>query len=387
MERRQGIKLASIKRQNYRIAAKRKLNETEIEELPSDLSNKKLEKMQKVELVIDANGKLSLDAINKSTKEDLLKKLPSTVCLVKRRPTDQTFKKYVEQVLYTRRLIGKTFGYDFLLETEIVIDAVTKNYPLVSSRCTTMASLTSFCGRIAGLEIPYKAYSSLMIELNSSLKKDLAKNTFTDRQKLTWISWVEIMSLLPAIVTMSSRDQLIFALYTDIPPRRLGDFLDLLVYISDNEIVDLANIPEEKNYIVCNSFLEPVGISIANYKTKNTYGTFRHIISKPSQLYLSIVRFIGSNPVHGAIVFANRYNTFYEKSVFSWIIGNIFEKATLQILGKAVRATVNTLRHSFITNMIEKNHFKTVEQRIQIGFQMGHSFNQQSLYAKYTDVE
>jgi len=383
MERRREVKQASIARQRQRLAAKRRLIDNEIEELPSVLSQEPLGKLPKIELEINVNGKLNLSGVNQSTKEDLLKILPKTTCLVKTRPTESTFKRYVDQVLFTRKLVGKKIGYDFLLETDMVIAALNEHYPLDSTRCTMLVSLTSFCGRVAGLEIPYTIFGGLSQDLHKIINQKLEKNELSDRQKLCWLSWTEIMSLLPSISTMTARDQLIFALYTDYAPRRIKDYSELIIFLSEIEIVDLAIIPEDRNYLVYNNLMEPIGFSIANYKTSKTYGTFRRIIEKNSNLYNLIVNFVGCLPVHNSILFGNTFGEFYHEEYFSLIIGNMFEKATFQILGKKLRATVNTLRHAYVTNLIENKLYKTVELRRLKALEMGQSLDQQQLYAKY----
>ena len=381
MQRRREVKPASIVRQRQRLAAKRKLIDHEIEELPQE----PLGKLPRIELEINVEGKLNLSAINQSTKEDLLKILLETTCLVKTRPTESTFKRYVDQVLFTRKLVGRMIGYDFLLETDMVIAALNEHYPIVSTRCTMLVSLTSFCGRVTGLEIPYTIYGGLSQDLHKIINQKLKKNELSDRQKLSWLTWTEIMSLLPSISTMTARDQLIFALYTDYAPRRIKDYSELVIFLSEIELVDLAIIPEDKNYLVYNNLMEPIGFSIANYKTSKTYGTFRRNIEKNSNLYNLIVNFTGLSPVHNSILFGNTYGEFYYEEYFSLIIGNMFENATLQILGKKVRATVNTIRHSYVTYVVENHLFKTVELRTQIGLEMGQSLNQSLLYVKYND--
>ena len=383
MERRREVKQASIARQRQRLAAKRKLIDHEIKELPQE----PLGKFPKIELEINVDGKLNLSAVNQSTKEDLLKILPETICLnvVKTRPTESTFKRYVDQVSFTRKLVGKMIGYNFLLETDMVIAALNEHYPLVSTRCTMLVSLTSFCGRVAGLEIPYTIFGGLSQDLHKIINQKLEKNELSDRQKLSWLTWTEIMSLLPSISTMTERDQLIFALYTSYAPRRIKDYSELVIFLSEIEMVDLAIIPEDRNYLVYNNLMEPIGFSIANYKTSKTYGTFRRNIEKNSNLYNLIVNFVGFLPVHNSILFGNTFGEFYHEEYFSLIIGNMFEKATLQILGKKVRATVNTLRHAYVTNLIENKLYKTVELRRLKALEMGQSLNQQQLYAKYND--
>lgn len=386
MEKRREIKPASIMRQRQRLA-KRKLIDNEIEELPSILSEEPLSKIPRIELEVNVNGKLNLSVINQSTKEDLLKVLPDTACLIKTRPTSSTFKRYIDHVFFTRQLLGlgEKSGYNFLLETDRVIDALTEHYPLESTRRTMLVSLTSFCGRIAGLETPYTIFGGLSQKLHQTINKTLEKNLLSDRQKNSWLSWKEIMSLLPSISLMPMRDQLIFSLYTENPPRRVKDYSELIIFVSDIESVDITTIPENKNYLVYNNLMEPIGLSIANYKTSKTYGTFRRAIEKNSKLYQCIVNFVGSLPKHDSILFCNRYGEHYHQAYFSFIIGNMLKKATLEILQKEIWATVNIFRHAYVTHLIENQLYKTMELRRLKAYEMGQSLNQQQLYAKYID--
>jgi len=388
------IKPSSAVRKAYRHAAqKRKLDEIK-ELLPSDdgFVNGTVDlatfKIPRIEYQLSPDGKIPIDVSNSVNTDELLDLLLLSKCLVKKiKPSRSTFYSYIGRIDVVRKLINASSGYSFFMDTNSIVTFVNAKYTNESSRATVFRSFASIAGRIDGLDIPHKIFSDLNSSLSSNINKKLEENSLTKTQQKSWLDWHKIVSLAPAVQLMSLKNQLIYALYTQFPPRRVLEYATLIVFVSDQEIVNLELIPADANYLIFNNSLEPVGLFLSIYKTSKQYGTFRNSIVKNSNIFNFIVSFIGPLPVHGRNVFYNKDGVPYCAQMFAKTIGNIFEKASFHILGKHIRVTANVLRHSFITEMLEnisyKDLYKTVAARSQLAFSMGHSFYGQALYAKY----
>ena len=389
------IKPSSAVRKAYRHAAKKRKME-QIKELTSldaeyvvaDVAICSLSKMPKIEYQLTPDGKIPVSVANSVTTDELLDLLLRSKCLVKKIiPSRSTFSAYIGRIDVVRKLINASSGFDFFMDTDVIVNFVNAKYTNESSRSTVFRSFASIAGRIDGLDMPHKIFSDLNSSLSSIINKKLEENSLTKQQQKSWLDWNEIISLAPAVQLMSLKNQIVYALYTELPPRRVLEYATLIVFVSDQEIVNLEQIPADANYLIFNKLLEPVGLSLSIYKTSKQYGTFRNSIVKYSNIFNLIVLFIGPLPVHGRNVFYNKDGVPYCAQMFAKTIGNIFEKASFHILGKHIRVTANVLRHSFITEMLEnisyKELYKTVAARSQLAFSMGHSFYGQALYAKY----
>lgn len=384
---------ASVIRQQFRVAArKRKLDEIK-ELLPSDdefvngTVDLATSKMPRIEYELTPDGKLPFGVANSVNTEQLLDLLLLSKCLKKNVPTRSTFIGYLNRISILRRELNASPGFDFLKNTEKIINTVIEKYDSASTRAATFVSLTSICGRLQSFEEQYCIYSDFGNNLQKKIIEKSKENTLSANQEKSWLPWDKILDLAPAIEAMSISDQLIYGLYTQHPPRRIMDYFNLSIFIEKQSSGSLELIPSDGNYLVVDSANVPIGLSISIYKTSKSYGPYRFLLEKNSKLFNLFQTYIAHIPAHGDFLFNNQELQCVDETSFSRKIGNIFDSATLKVFGKKIRVTANILRHSFISNMLEKNLFKTFALRTQKAFEMGHSITQQLLYAKFFDID
>ena len=384
---------ASVIRQQFRVAArKRKLDEIK-ELLPSDdefvngTVDLATSKMPRIEYELTPDGKLPFGVANSVNTEQLLDLLLLSKCLKKNVPTRSTFIGYLNRISILRRELNASPGFDFLKNTEKIINTVIEKYDSASTRAATFVSLTSICGRLQSFEEQYRIYSDFGNNLQKKIIEKSKENTLSANQEKSWLPWDKILDLAPAIEAMSISDQLIYGLYTQHPPRRIMDYFNLSIFIEKQSSGSLELIPSDGNYLVVDSANVPIGLSISIYKTSKSYGPYRFLLEKNSKLFNLFQTYIAHIPAHGDFLFNNQELQCVDETSFSRKIGNIFDSATLKVFGKKIRVTANILRHSFISNMLEKNLFKTFALRTQKAFEMGHSITQQLLYAKFFDID
>ena len=384
---------ASVIRQQFRVAArKRKLDEIK-ELLPSDdgfvngTVDLATSKMPRIEYELTPDGKIFYDVANAVSTDELVNLLLISKCLKKNVPTRSTFIGYLKRISILRREITASPGFDFLKNTEKIINTVIEKYDSASTRAATFVSLTSICGRLQSFEEQYRIYSDFGNNLQKKIIEKSKENTLSANQEKSWLPWDKILDLAPAIKAMSISDQLIYGLYTQHPPRRIMDYFNLSIFIEKQSSGSLELIPSDGNYLVVDSANVPIGLSISIYKTSKSYGPYRFLLEKNSKLFNLFQTYIAHIPAHGDFLFNNQELQCVDETSFSRKIGNIFDSATLKVFGKKIRVTANILRHSFISNMLEKNLFKTFALRTQKAFEMGHSITQQLLYAKFFDID
>jgi len=382
---------ASVIRQQFRVAArKRKLDEIK-ELLPSDdkfvngTVDSATSKMPRIEYELTLDKKIPFNVANSVNTEQLLDLLLLSKCLVKSIPTRSTFVNYLSQISILRKKLNASPGFQFVNNTDEIINAVNQKYNKLSSKSSIYRSFAAITGRICELEIPYKIFSNLNFSLKNIELKNIEENTLSEIQKKSWLSWDKILELTPAIDVMSIGDQLLYAIYTEICPRRVEDYYLLAIYIETTPMLILDSIPSDGNYLIVDASNVPIAMSISIYKTSKTYGSYRFFLEKNSKLFNLFQSYISHGPAHGDFLFSTRDLQSIGETSFSKKIGDLFEKATLQIFGNKLRITANILRHSFISNIFEKNLYKTVAQRKKLALEMGHSLKAQFCYLKYVE--
>ena len=164
-------------------------------------------------------------------------------------------------------------------------------------------------------------------------------------------------------------------MYTQIPPRRVGDYESLKIAIDNKEFQ-----PNEKeNYVLLNEKQNKVEKIILNkYKTSKTYNKFV-IDPVPLKISQSIIDLINEQSyIPNDYLFQNgKGKRFLE--TFSNRIKRVFQES----IGKGI--TANILRHSFISYAL--NGKVSLKKKEQIAFSMGHSVQMQMEYERFNIEE
>jgi len=226
----------------------------------------------------------------------------------------------------------------------------------------------------------YKSLIDTYRALQNATQKDISKvrqtNLQTIDEKRNWIDWDDILKYTND--NWTSKDKLIKALYTCIPPRRLE--YGNLILTDDNTFDD------DKNYLVLIGN-EPYFILLNRYKTYKKYGTY--VINLQNKevdelkylnyksLLDAIKLYLKENIIkNGDYLFGKKYESDFGKE-----LNKVWEGTNKNI-------SVDLLRHSFITDFVKKIRHSKVNDAFLKKYSdvMGHS-SQMFLQYRRIDVE
>ena len=304
----------------------------------------------------------------------------------------KTFIKYLDTIQRLRRIyfnikdtkVKVYHDFDWLKDTEKVIKIITEKYSNPNSLSTMMNAISATLGRLAKYQDVYlNTYKNLNIALANNKKQiQLEKeNQLTPQEKNSFMEWNDILNLEQKIKESNPENLAIYYIYTQIPPRRVGDYSSLIIQQEGPASAGRAELEDSKaddnnqNFVILNNKRNKVQKIILNqYKTAKKYG--QYIIEPvPSKLSKAIIDLIKEKGIkNGEYLFQNSNGKPYGES-FSFRIKKLF----IDITGKGI--TVNTLRHSFISHHLQGKVSDL--KKAQYAKQMAHSTLLQSEYQRW----
>ena len=222
----------------------------------------------------------------------------------------------------------------------------------------------------------YKSLIDTYRALQNATQKDISKvrqtNLQTIDEKRNWIDWDDILKYTND--NWTSKDKLIKALYTCIPPRRLE--YGSLILTDDNTFDD------DKNYLVMIGN-EPYFILLNRYKTYKKYGTYVINLQNKAVDELNYINYKNllnaiklylkeNNIKNGDYLFGQKYDSNFGKE-----LNKVWEGTNKNI-------SVDLLRHSFITDFVKNIRHSKVNDAFlkQYSDVMGHSSQMFLTYRK-----
>jgi hypothetical protein len=241
----------------------------------------------------------------------------------------------------------------------------------ISSKIAYMGAITGALRRAQGFAREYAEYSKKFATLQKQYDEERKTNRLTATEEKKFIPWPTLKRIWRAEVSninatqLSMRDLAIISLYVGIAPRRIADYQ--LMYITDDD----SDLRIDRNYLLIEGG-KVAALIFNTYKTSDRYGTYRidNIPADVARVLTEYVRVAGLSA--GNLLFPTRSAKPYTNGAFSNLIGTIFKNLTGQ------RVTVNILRHSAISNFLDKK--RSVAEKHAYGLRMGHSIAMQSLY-------
>ena len=233
----------------------------------------------------------------------------------------------------------------------------------------------------------YKFYYDKMMEKANEMKNNVDPNEKTKQQNDNWMDWdkvVEIKNkLMNECVEFSNNklispaqfnkllNYLILCLYTEIPPRRNQDYMEMYVV---NEYKD--NMDKNKNYLdISNKKL-----IFNHYKTQKKYGTQTIDISETPNLMDAIYMYLRFHPLNPYKKFPIKLpkNTEFKFLVYPDGSGFNAVNSITRILNKIFNKKIGSsmLRHIYLSSKYNIDEMKEDAE------QMGHSLEQQKEYLK-----
>ena len=199
--------------------------------------------------------------------------------------------------------------------------------------------------------------------INETIKGEVSKNRLIGNQKENYIEWTTVIEIYKDLLKgygksyNKDRNIVLLSCYCLMGVRRLLDYALMFV------LTDETGIEKGKNYYVKGGgyFLFQV------YKTAKTYGIQRIKLSETHKELLD--GYIERYKIDGTL-FDLKGGSIKDRLV------RMFKKYTKKTV------SVNILRHSYISWLMDNGKLKTIEDRKKYAGIMGHSVNVQSLYYK-----
>jgi len=243
---------------------------------------------------------------------------------------------------------------DFLSKSkEKIISVIYINYNKLNTILSYLSTI-KFVTKQLNMKEAYDYYTILFDKLKLEQTELLDKNVMTNAQKSKYIPWSKVLDI--DINHLSQSQQLLYKLYTDVPPRRIMDYQLLKYTIKSNPSIDF-------NWIVFKNSL-PNKIIINKFKTVKTYGSY--VFDIPTKLAKQWCLYTNYRDDH--YVFPNRINTSLSQGQFSKLVVKVFG------------LTLNDLRHISITDFMNKK--RSIDDIKKRAFAMGTSKEELERYNK-----
>lgn len=236
----------------------------------------------------------------------------------------------------------------------------------------------------------YQHYYDLMMNKATEMKENNINEKST-AQNENWISWDQVMHISEAIknailpfidnkyITPVQFEvllaYLILSLYTDIPPRRNQDYMDMYFVTQYDDSMD-----QNRNYLDWTN----KKLIFLKYKTAKKYGKQIIDIKDNKNLIEALtyyLKFHPLNPTHSLKKLLK--NTNFKLLVYSDGSPLIAVNAITRILNKIFNKKVGSsmLRHIYLSS---KYNIKEMKEDAE---KMGHSLNEQRQYIKEDDID
>ena len=238
-----------------------------------------------------------------------------------------------------------------------IIEWIKNKYSNLNTQRTKITIMSTMLMMIKNQKKPAQIYKKEADKLQKQIEAITHKNLSTPKEKLNLLKWTEIKNIWKDD-RIHILDRVLMGLYTVIPPRRI-EMGQLLTLTNTTK-----NLNKNLNYLVVHKNSNAKYIFMQKYKTINTYGKVKLVLSNKPDFVKLLQKYIICFDIKiGDPLFPTKKGNYH--SNFSKLLSEVFERNT----GKKI--SVDLLRHSFITDFLSKK--RTVEQKKQIAKSLGHS--------------
>lgn len=265
------------------------------------------------------------------------------------------------------------------------IDKIKEIYRNTNTLQNKLRPFVNLLARIDSYEKSYQILTNFNISLKNKYTDERENNDDSDEEieKLSHIMEIynptkldETNNLIQNS-SLNTRDKLLASFYLLMPPRRLEyRFLKLI-----NDDYDIDKLSNNFNYIVLDKDNLPTEIIFKRYKTarsggkvkKDVYGTQTYKLNKYIIKYL--IQYINEKDIK-----INDMLFDIPLSTFSKLVGDIMNN-----LFNYQNINATTIRRiSAIYN--QQNNSKSLKQKKQTATDMGHSYNENTMYNKIVNM-
>ncbi len=248
----------------------------------------------------------------------------------------------------------------------------------------TIASVLSLDKDKAGYKKTYKFYYEKMKEKAEKANAvDTSEKTAT--QKENWIEWADVLTKyeeMKKVLTInkpSFEDLLklvLLALYTEVPPRRNQDYLQMVV-LRTTKRTKIAELPVDKNYLILGVGDVPKEFIFNVYKTAKKYG--KQTVAIPEALAHIIKLYLKHHPNADKKEKRKEFPFLITAEATPITADNAITRILNRIFGKKVGSSM--LRHSYLSSKYN------ISGMTEDAENMGHSLNEQKKYMKAPHTE
>jgi hypothetical protein len=242
----------------------------------------------------------------------------------------------------------------------------------------------------------YQYYYDKMMGKATEMKNEIDINEKTTAQKDNWITWDDVINarnILKQAVEQFKDNKLItpaqydillayivLLCYSDIPPRRNADFIEMY-FIPSNR----TNLDKSKNYLVW----DKLQFLFNNYKTAKKYGTQivefdpKNNDGTTKELYDALIVYLKFHPLNPSPNLKKLpKNTEFKFLVYSDGSPMVAVNSITRILNKIFNKKIGSsmLRHIYLSSKYNINEMMADAEA------MGHSLNEQRQYLKEDDI-
>ena len=271
----------------------------------------------------------------------------------------------------------------FLKNTD-QMDKVISEYAESTQRAllATIVSVLGLHKEKAGFKKVFQHYYDAMMDKSKEARENESSEK-TVKQKENWISWEDIEkckeALLEKVRAFSNKKSIdsaqydtllqyfVLSLYTDVPPRRNQDYLDMYIVKKWND-----SMPKDKNYLD----ISGKQLVYEKYKTAKKYATQKQEI--PESLWTAVELFFKFHPLwKGASKRkADPVKLLVGSDGTPLTAVNAITRLLNKVFGKKVGSSM--IRHIFLTDKYKD----TLEEMKKDSEAMGHSMQLQKDYVR-----
>jgi hypothetical protein len=308
----------------------------------------------------------------------------------KKEVAESTATAYVK-TLYMLNNKAPFKNLSFLKDTAEVEKKVAEYKPNTQkSILTSITSVLSLWKDKPTYKKVYTFYFEKMMGKAKEMKDGEVEGEKSETQKDNWLSWEEVSQkrddLQKAVGDFMSQKHLtthqyetllkymVLSLYTEVPPRRNQDYMDMWVVIGKKSVA-VDSLPKDKNYLVIEG-KTPKQFVFHKFKTAKTYGT--QTLPIPSSLAEVITQFLKHHP--------NIQGTNSKTTEFKFLVSadgtpitavNAITRILNKVMGKKVGSSL--LRHIYLSSKYG-DEFREMKEDAEA---MGHSVQEaQHTYIK-----
>ncbi len=260
----------------------------------------------------------------------------------------------------------KCTDLSWLKDTAAVIAFVDSNkkWTKLSTRRSYFESAAAMVIGLKGYKPTYEIYSKLSSDVYKKEVEQKDEGLMSEAEQKRAIPWKTLKHAYTK-APKGSRAQALMAMYSLIPPRR--NDIGLLTLGNDETKQD-----KERNYLLLDSNGKPDKLVFNSFKTFKEFG--QQIFNVPDKLKTVLSAYIKKAKLkNGDMLFGTKKNEPYAN--FSLEVAKIYKKHTDKPL------TVNMIRHSFVTTMLNTPNV-ALKTKKTIALKMAHSLQMQASYAR-----